>query len=296
MSVPVSIDALLAASALPGRREDGHKGDFGKLLIVGGAAYYTGAPYLAASAAVHSGCGLVYLGVPQGIWRVEAAKCASAMPFPLSDEGGLLCETSYGGIVEKLQNCNVLALGCGLGRSKSIDRLVARLLDFAPQPIVLDADGINALAGQLDVLDLRRSRTTILTPHEAEFARLLDVPVSKITNGDRPALASAFAVRHACVLVLKRHETVIALPDGDVLVNDLCGSSALSKGGSGDVLTGLIASLLAQGASARDASICGVYLHARAGDLLAERKTAYCVTPDELITQGFPLAFQSLLE
>ena len=295
MVAPVSIDAVLAASALPKRREDGHKGDFGKLLIVGGAAYYTGAPYLAASAAVHSGCGLVYLGVPQSIWQVEATKCASAMPFPLHDEGGLLCEASYGGIVEKLQKCDVFALGCGLGRSESIDRLVARVLDFAPQPIVLDADGINALCGQLDVLDLRRGRVTILTPHEVEFARLLDVPVDKITNGDRAALASAFAVMHGCVLVLKGHETVIALPDGDVLVNALCGGSALSKGGSGDVLTGLIASLLAQGACARDAAVCGVYLHARAGDLLAERKTAYCVTPDELITQGFPLAFQSLL-
>ena len=295
MSVPVSIDALLAASALPKRREDARKGDFGKLLIVGGTVGYTGAPYLAASAAVHSGCGLVYLGVPQGIWRVEAAKCVSAMPFPLSDEGGLLCEASYGGIVEKLQRCDVLALGCGLGRSESIDRLVARLLDFAPQPIVLDADGLNALAGQLDVLDARRGRITILTPHEAEFARLLDVPVSKITNGDRTALASAFAIRHGCVLVLKGHETVIALPSGEVLVNDLCGGSALSKGGSGDVLTGLIASLLAQGASARDAAVCGVYLHARAGDLLAEQKTSYCVTPSDLITQGFPLAFRSLL-
>lgn len=295
MSSPVSIDAVLAASALPRRREDGHKGDFGKLLIVGGAVGYTGAPYLAASAAVHSGCGLVYLGVPQSIWQIEAAKCASAMPFLLNDAGGLLCEASYGGIVEKLQSCGVLALGCGLGKSGSIDRLVARVLDFAPQSVVLDADGINALAGQLDVLDLRRGRVTILTPHEAEFARLLDVPVSKITNGDRAALASAFAVRHGCVLVLKGHETVIALPDGEVLVNDLCGGSALSKGGSGDVLTGLIASLLAQGASARDAAACGVYLHARAGDLLAERKTAYCVTPDDLIAQGFPLAFQSLL-
>lgn len=295
MSVPVSIGAVLAASALPKRREDAHKSDFGKLLIVGGAIGYTGAPYLAASAAVHSGCGLVYLGVPQGIWRVEAAKCVSAMPFPLGDEGGLLCEASYGGIVEKLQKCDVLALGCGLGRGESIDRLVARVLDFAPQPIVLDADGINALSEQLDVLDLRHGRVTILTPHEAEFARLLDVPVDKITNGDRAALASAFAIRHGCVLVLKGHETVIALPDGEVLVNDLCGGSALSKGGSGDALTGLIASLLAQGASARNAAVCGVYLHARAGNLLAEQKTSYCVTPDELITQGFPLSFRSLL-
>ena len=214
MPQPALIDAVLAASALPKRREDGHKGNFGRLLIVGGAIGYTGAPYLAASAAVHSGCGLVFLGVPQSIWRAEAVKCVSAMPFPLSDEGGFLCEASYGGIVEKLQSCDVFALGCGLGRGNSIDRLVARLLDFAPQPIVLDADGVNAVAGQLDVLNARRGRVTILTPHEAEFARLLDVPVSKITNGDRPALACAFAARYGCVLVLKGHETVIACPTG----------------------------------------------------------------------------------
>ena len=294
MSVPVSIDAAFAAALLPKRREDGHKGTFGKLLIAGGAVGYTGAPYLAASAAVHSGCGLVYLGVPQSIWQVEAVKCVSAMPFPLSDASGFLCEASYGGIVEKLQHCDVLALGCGLGKSAGISKLVAHLLDFAQMPVVLDADGINAIAGQLDVLDARCGRVTVLTPHEAEFARLLGVPVSTVTSGDRAALARDFAAAHGCTLVLKGHRTVIASPDGQVMANT-CGGSALAKGGSGDVLTGLIASLLCQGASARDAAACAVYLHARAGDLLANQKTAYCVTPDDLITQGFPLAFQSLI-
>lgn len=293
MSEMIFIDGDFAAGVLPIRKEDGQKGDFGKLLVVGGAIGYTGAPYLAASAAARSGCGLVYLGVPESIWPVEAGKCVSAMPFPLPDSGGMLCEASYGSVVEKLQHCDVLALGPGLGRSWELRKLVSMLLSYSAKPIVLDADGINALEGNLSPLDGRCGRVTILTPHDAEFARLTDLSLADIANGDRIVLARDFAVRHSCVLVLKGHRTAVAAPDGRVFVNT-CGGSALSKGGSGDVLTGLIASLLCQGMSAPEASALGVYLHARAGDLLTAQKTAYCVTPSDLIEQGFPLVFREL--
>lgn len=293
MSEMILIDRDLAAGILPMRKEDGHKGDFGRLLVVGGAVGYTGAPYLAAAAAVRSGCGLVYLGVPESIWPVEAGKCVSAMPFPLLDSGGRLCEASYGSVAEKLQHCDVLALGPGLGRSREIRRLVSMLLSYSAKPVVLDADGINALEGDLSPLDARHGRVTVLTPHDAEFARLTGLPLADITDGDRAALACDFAVRHSCVLVLKGHRTVIAAPDGRTFVNT-CGGSALSRGGSGDVLTGLIASLLCQGAAAPEAAALGVYLHARAGDLLTAQKTAYCVTPNDLIEQGFPLVFREL--
>ena len=291
----IPIDAQFAAAALPRRAEDGHKGTFGKLLIVGGSVGYTGAPYLAASAAVHSGCGLVYLGVPESIWQAEAVKCTSAMPFPLPDDGGMLCESSYGGIVERLSGCDVLALGPGLRRSTGVQKLVPLLLDFAAQSVVLDADGINALVGNADLLKLRRGRVTVLTPHEAEFSRLRGLPLSDVVHGDRAALAREFAAEYGCTLVLKGHRTVVALPDGQVFVNT-CGGSELAKGGSGDILTGLIASLLCQGASARDAACCGVYLHARAGELLARQRTPYCVTPLSLIEQGFAQAFGELLK
>ena len=294
MSEVTCIDAKLASSMLPRRKEDGHKGTFGKLLIVGGAVGYTGAPYLAAEAAVHSGCGLVYLGVPTSIWQIEAVKCTSSMPFPLPDEGGMLCEASYGAVADKLSGCDVLALGPGLGRSRGAEKLVSLLLDFAAQSVVLDADGINALAGNPGLLKSRRGRVTVLTPHEAEFSRLSGLPLERIVRGDRCALARSFAAEYGCVLVLKGHRTVVALPDGQVFVNT-CGGSALSRGGSGDVLTGLIASLLCQGASARDAACCGVFLHARAGDLLSQQQTSYCVTPSALIEQGFPPAFGELL-
>lgn len=293
--MPKPIEAKDAAAFLPPRKKDGHKGDFGKLLIVGGSVGYTGAPYLAASSAVYSGCGLVYLGVPESIWAVEAAKCTSAMPFPLNDKDGKLSIDALPAIQEKLNSCDVLALGPGLGRSEEITQLVRALLRETTRPVVLDADGLNALAENLDVLDVRKDRVTVLTPHLAEFARLLGQPLNALNGCDFPKLAHNFAMQHGCCLVLKGHRTLIALPNG-TLYQNTTGCSALSKGGSGDVLTGLIASLLCQGATPEQASCCGVWMHGRAGDLLAAQKTAYCVTPEDLIVEGFPQVFRELAE
>lgn len=287
-----TVDRAYVRAALPGRREDAHKGDFGKLLLVGGAVGYTGAPYLAALAAVRSGCGLVYLGVPKSIWAVEAAKCASAMPFPLPDDGALLSFDALAPICEKLRSCDVLALGPGLGRSEGVRALANELVRETEQPIVLDADALNAL--DLDALDKRRGRVTVLTPHDGEFARLLGVPLDDLARRERAEAARDFAAEHGCVLVRKGHRTLIALPDGRVLQNT-CGGSALSKGGSGDVLTGVIASLLAQGAGAEHAAACGVWLHACAGDLLAGRMTAYCVTPEDVASAGLASAFSEVV-
>lgn len=289
-----AIDRDYVRRALPPRREDAHKGDFGKLLIVGGAVGYTGAPYLAASAAVRSGCGLVYLGVPGCIWAVEAAKCASAMPFPLSDDGARLTSGALAPVQEKLRGCDVLALGPGLGRSGELSALVSTLLRETEQPVVLDADGLNALAEDLSALDARRGRVSVLTPHDGELARLLGVSLDALLARDRVETARAFAVEHGCVLVRKGHRTLVAQPDGTVLQNT-CGGSALSKGGSGDVLTGVIASLLAQGADAAAAAACGVWLHAHAGDLLTAELTAYSVSPEDVAARGLALAFREVV-
>ena len=288
------IGARSVKSALPPRKDDGHKGDFGKLLIVGGAVGYTGAPYLAASAAVRAGCGLAYLGVPRCIWSVEAMKCVSAMPFPLPDDGERLSADALAPIQEKLKGFDVLALGPGLGRSAGVSRLVDALLRETEQPVVLDADGLNALSEDISALDARRGRVTILTPHDGELARLLGVSLDELAQKDRAAVARDFAMEHGCVLVRKGHRTLVALPDGRVLENS-CGNSALAKGGSGDVLTGVIAALLAQGASAEQAAACGVWLHARAGDILSERLTPYCVTPEDVVNAGLPEAFQEAM-
>ena len=196
----VGLDLL--KPALPQRQLDGHKGTFGKLLIVGGAVGYTGAPYLTASAAARTGCGLVSLGVPKTIWPIEAAKCVSAMPFPLPEKNGMLAGKALPQILEKLDGCDVLALGPGLGRSRETARLVWELLK-TEKPLVLDADGINALSGHIDLLDARRGRPTVLTPHEVEFARI----GGDLSRGDRERAAQDFAMAHGCVLVLKGHRT-----------------------------------------------------------------------------------------
>ena len=285
-----TVETEFAKDALPRRKTDGHKGNFGKLLIVGGAVGYTGAPYLTAAAAVRSGTGLVFLGVPQAIWAVEAAKCVSSMPFPLADRDGLLSREALPAIREKLSGCDVLALGPGLGKNGETEQLVCDLLEKTQQPVVLDADGINVLAGHIDILDRRRGRITVLTPHDVEFGRM----GGDLSHGDRVRAAREFAMEHGCILVLKGHRTITASPEGNVLVNTT-GNSGLAKGGSGDVLTGIIASLLAQGTAPIQAAALGVWLHGRSGDLAAEGLTEYGMTPEDVV-KLLPGAFAELTE
>lgn len=289
------IDRAYAARLLPPRRVDGHKGTFGKVLLLGGSVGFTGAAYLAASAAERSGCGLTFLGVPESIWQVEAVKCAGAMPFPLPEKEGKLCLASLSALTERLDACDAVAVGPGLGRGAETKAFVHGLLVRVRQPLVLDADGLNALEGCAEKLDARRGKSTVLTPHDGEFARLSGCVPEVLASEARSALARDFAVRHGCILVLKGHRTLIALPDGKLLRNT-SGCSALAKGGSGDVLTGMIASLLAQGMNAADAAALGVWLHGRAGELLEREMTAYCACPEVLVTTGLCAAFQELAE
>lgn len=291
------VDDAFARESIPVRKAAGNKGTFGKLLVVGGSVGYTGAPYLTASAAEHSGCGLVYLGVPESIWAVEAAKCVSAMPFPLPEKADIMSkrsvlhtEKALQKAEEKLAGCDVLALGPGMGREPQTEQFILELLRRTEKPVVLDADGINALEKHMDVLDARRGRVTILTPHDGEFARI----GGELSSGDRVGAARDFAVKHGCILVLKGHRTITATPAGTVLVNTT-GNSGLAKGGSGDVLTGLIASLLCQGATPVQAAAGGVWIHGRCGDLAAEALTAYTMTPEDVIG-ALPDVFWELQE
>jgi NAD(P)H-hydrate epimerase len=282
-----TVESDFVREALPPRRADGHKGTFGKVLLLGGSVGFSGAPYLAALGAARSGCGLVYLGVPESLWAAEAGRCVCTMPFPLPEKKGMLGYRALEPIEEKLAACDVLALGPGLGRGEQTARLVRELLARTEKPVVLDADGINALEAHIDVLDARQGRVTILTPHGGEFARL-----GGEVSGGRAQAAQAFAQSHGCTLVLKGHRTVTATPSGVVQVNTT-GGSGMAKGGSGDVLTGVIASLLAQGATPLRAAAAGVWLHGRAGDLASQAKTAYGMTPEDL-ADFLPEAFRWL--
>ena len=260
---------------LPRRPPAAHKGDFGKILILAGSEGYTGAPVLAARAALRTGAGLVYLGVPRDIYPIVAVKCDEAMPFPLPEDDAIL---------EKASGCGVVLIGPGLGRAAETEQLVLRLLAELPVPVVLDADGINALAGHIDVLD-KRSAPTVLTPHEGEFARLTGcaLPIK-----DRLAAARDFAQAHGCVLVLKGSGTVTAAPDGSAWINT-SGNPGMAKGGSGDVLAGMIAALLGQKHLHREEdgipalTADAVLYHGLAGDACAARLGEYAMLPGDLI-------------
>ena len=282
------IDAAYAKKLLLPRKGDGHKGDFGKVLVIGGSVGYTGAPVFAANAAVRGGCGLVFLAVPQCVYPIVAARCDSAMPFPLPSDDTHFSMEALAPLVEHAEKCDCVALGCGMGRSEGADALVRALLTRLACPVVLDADGINAIAGHIDVLDARRDRVTILTPHEGEFLR-----VGGDLSKGRAAAAQEFAKTHGCTLVLKGAGTIVAASDG-TLAENTSGNCGMAKGGSGDVLTGLVAALLAQGADAFSASALGVWLHGSAGDTAAERHTQYAMTPNDMLS-CFGAAFSEIV-
>jgi NAD(P)H-hydrate epimerase len=211
------------------------------------------------------------------------------MPFPLADKDGMLSSKAIPHVEKRLIDCNVLALGPGLGRSGQTEKLVCDLLQ-TDKAVVLDADGINALEKHIDVLDRRQDKVTILTPHDGEFCRI----GGDLSHGDRVRSAREFAQKHGCILVLKGYRTIIATPEGNVLVNTT-GNSGLAKGGSGDVLTGIIAAFLGQGATPVQAAAAGVWMHGRAGDLAAEVWTPYAMTPENVISM-LPNVFAELLK
>ena len=277
----------LAAQWLPRRKVTGHKGDFGKVYVLGGSVGLSGAPVFASEAAQRAGCGLVFLGVPEAIYPIAAVRCSSVMPHPLPTQEGKLAQAAEAEILRRVSACDVLAMGCGAGRSEQSDALQRRLLQAAACPVVLDADGINALAGHIDTLDRRQGRVTVLTPHEGEFLRLVGE-----YHGERIEQTMAFAKAHGCILVRKGAGTLIT--DGERIYRNTTGNSGMAKGGSGDVLTGLIAGLLAQGVAPLEAAALAVWLHGYAGDVAAAQWTEYAMTPQELLT-SLPQAFQALL-
>ena len=217
------IGGELVRRLLPRRDPEGHKGAFGKVLCLCGSVGYTGAPVFASRGAVRSGAGLVFLGVPESIWPVAAVKSDEAMPFPLPEAEGRLSLLAEETIRRRAAGCDAVLLGCGLGRGRQTDALVRRLMDL-PQPLVLDADGINALSGHMDEWERRRGRVTVLTPHEGEFLRV----GGNLSQG-RTAAAEDFARRSGAVVVLKGPGTVVAGPDGRCRVNTT-GNCGMAKG------------------------------------------------------------------
>ena len=274
--------------SVPRRERETHKGDYGKLLIVGGSVGYTGAPNLCARAAVRSGAGLVYLGVPEAIWSVCAVKNDEAMPFPLlCDAAGKLTADALSPLREYFPRCGVLALGPGLGRSGGTAALTASLIRAFPGKIVLDADALWAVSDTPDVLREARGGI-VVTPHEGEFLRL----GGSLENG-RERGAWDFARRYGCVTVLKGHRTIIAHPAGRLYTIE-AGNPGMAKGGSGDVLTGVMAALLGQ-LETEKAVVTACAVHAGAGDACAQRLGEYGMTPCDII-ETLPYILKEITE
>ena len=260
---------------LPHRDPFAHKGKFGKLLLLCGSEGYTGAAYLAAMGALRSGAGLVFLGVPRSIYAIEAVKLTEAIVFPLPDAEGKLSADAIPEILDRLPRLDAVLVGPGLGRSREVEEVVKTVLQQAKCPVVLDADGINAVAGHIDIL---RGRTapTILTPHDGEFARL-----GGMIGADRQGAAERMARDLGCVMLLKGHRTVIT--DGSTTYINCTGNPGMAVGGSGDVLSGIIVSLLGQGISPLEAAACGAWLHGAAGDRCAAEMGQYGMLPTDML-------------
>jgi ADP-dependent NAD(P)H-hydrate dehydratase len=275
---------------LPPRDPDSHKGHYGFDLIVGGSRGMTGAVVMAGLAALRGGAGLVRLAVPDVCLDVIAGYEPSYMTVPLpADAEGRVAAEAWDKIIESCEWADVIALGPGLGLSEGLDRLVGRLYREVPKPMVVDADGLNALSTQADVLG-DHADARILTPHPGEFARLTGGKVSpKSTRDEQEDAAVELASRTGTVIVLKGHRTLVT--DGTERYQNTTGNPGMATGGSGDVLTGLITALCGQALSPYDAARLAVHLHGLAGDFAASEYGEVCMMASDLV-DFLPDAFE----
>ena len=270
-------EALLD-SLLPKRNPNAHKGDFGRVLIVAGSVGYTGAPVLAANAALRSGAGLIFTGVPEAVYPIIAQKLDEPMVIPLScDEDGRLNTRAVPELVRRLENCDACLVGPGLGRSPAILDVVSAVLTHAKCPVILDADGINCLEGNIDVLG-QASCPVILTPHDGEFRRLGGDPSPAARYESAKNLARTWGV----IVLLKGHRTLIVSTEKSYL--NATGNPGMATGGSGDVLAGILLALLGQGAAPTEAAAAAAWLHGAVGDYCAEAWGERGMTPTDMIS------------
>ena len=262
------ITADMVRRLLPLRAEDAHKGDAGRVVICAGSPGFTGAAALCSHAAVKAGAGLVSLLTPLASREVLAVKLTEVMVHGLLERmPGVLGSAAASDVLTRANKADVLAIGPGLGLSDSTQQAVRDILAKAEVPVVIDADALTALKDDTELL-AKMAAPKVLTPHAGEMARLTGLAVEEI-NKNRIDIAQKYAQAWQAVLVLKGAPTVVACPDGTVYVNST-GTKALATGGSGDVLTGIIAGLAAQGVSLAEAAVCGVYLHGLAGSLACD--------------------------
>ena len=245
------------------RTADSHKGDYGRVVVVAGSRGKTGAAHLSAIAALRSGAGLVTVATPISCQDVVAAMAPEYMTVGLEESNGGLDPDGVERVLEIARD--VIAIGPGLGQAPATREFIIRLVDRATMPLVIDADGLNAFSGDPDRLGGREGRDVIITPHAGEMGRLVGMSSDEV-QASRLEIARNFAIAHHLYVVLKGHRTIIATPDDKIFINPT-GNPGMATGGTGDVLTGMIAAWLAQLLDAEAACKLAVYLHGMAGDL-----------------------------
>lgn len=297
----------MVRSRLPKRKADGHKGDFGKVLLIAGSMGMTGAAALAAQSALRSGCGLVKVACPRAVLPVIASLTKEATTWPMPDvaKKGVLAKRGVGEARRLIDEHDAVVIGPGLGQYRETQEFVRRLVSKLNKPAIIDADGLNALAGHLDTLSLpaaqvaegasqtqRVSVTLCLTPHPGEFQRLTGGDAVPLDIHKRIEVANNFAKEHNVVLLLKGSPSIICDPGGVCYLNPT-GNHGMASGGTGDVLSGIIGSFLAQGMSSVDATVCGAYVHGLAGDLAADLMTPRAMIAGDIL-DVLPEAFDVL--
>lgn len=257
-------------SLLPTRQAESHKGTYGRLGVIAGSRGMTGSVYLTCQSALRTGSGLVYALVPEDLETIMSIKLTEVIIKAIRDNNkGHFIRESIKPILKEIHSLNSIALGPGLGIDEDRVLLVGEIIKNSTCPLVIDADGLNCLARNIDILKDRRS-PIIITPHPGEMARLLKLDIEDIEN-NRVHHAQTLANKYRIVVVLKGHKTLVASPNEEIYINKT-GNPGMATAGSGDVLTGIIASLLGQGLSPFNSAKLGVYLHGLAGDLVKEEK------------------------
>ncbi len=282
MAQAMVLEAVQIRQLLPVRPRFSHKGDFGRVLLVCGSVGFTGAAALAARAALRTGAGLITVATPRQVWPIVAAKLDEPMVMPMAeDKAGRLSLQAAPALAQLLAKADACLIGPGLGRSEELDALVAALVGEARCPVVLDADGINAMAGHIDRLR-EAACPLILTPHDGEFLRLSPSaalpPADFDTRADR---AMMLARRLGAVVLLKGYRT--AITDGKRLYRHESGTPGMASGGSGEVVAGLRVSRVGQGVAPVAAAAAAAWLHGAAGDRCAAERGEYGMTPSDLI-------------
>lgn len=262
-------------SMIPDRVPESHKGDYGKILLLCGSVGYTGAAALAAMAALRTGAGLVYLGVPESIYEIEAGKLLEPIVFPVDAKNGTYASSAAAKIAGMLERMDAVLIGPGIGKSEGAYRVLQTVLQKYCGPVVVDADGITLLSQHKDLVRGRCGQT-ILTPHAGEFERLYGS-----VGNDRQYAAENLACDLNAVVLLKGHRTVIT--DGQVSYENQTGNPGMAVGGSGDVLAGIITALLGLGIPALEAAACGAWLHGAAGDICAQQIGQCGLLPSDMI-------------